>query len=531
MKALVSAATSCSTQIAGARVTLESPAFAFALDVADSLRAVAWENRLTGRTLNLGNGTEVEFDIGLPDQPLVTPKLRVIGMPAAARSSDGEAVFTLVADEPAARVTVTYRWNATEPVLRKFVNIENGGRGTWNRLLNVRLGDYVTGAASLTGGELIPYPPSFRARAHCIGGLQGFPVYAEDAFFLSLAHPAGWTTQEPGRVSLRHYPGAVLKPGERRDCMEAVYGVGAAGEGRAAFVTHLRGRMRRVVRGHDRPYAIFEPFGGRTDGALDDRNRSFNAMFASGSLFEEDEPYLLDMIAKVAEGQRDKVGCFDFFSIDFWVDNRGDIKRADPGRFPNQLERIKAVLRDTGITPGLWIDSTSCGWSVGGNPAARRAIVQDVPPDFCDRDRWQQWRTLAYFCRATEPIRSMYTEGFLHHIRENGVRLLKFDNFASQCSNPAHDHLPGIYGNEATHEAVIECAVIGAADASELIKPKAYAILKDGVAPDAALEKAIISHCASTMAPYKRPRWVVFVDELPKTATGKIQRFQLRKLG
>ena len=83
----------------------------------------------------------------------------------------------------------------------------------------------------------------------------------------------------------------------------------------------------------------------------------------------------------------------------------------------------------------------------------------------------------------------------------------------------------------ASHEAVIECAVIGAADASELIKPKAYAILKDGVAPDAALEKAIISHCASTMAPYKRPRWVVFVDELPKTATGKIQRFQLRKLG
>ncbi len=82
-----------------------------------------------------------------------------------------------------------------------------------------------------------------------------------------------------------------------------------------------------------------------------------------------------------------------------------------------------------------------------------------------------------------------------------------------------------------SHDAVVECAVIGAADGSDLIKPKAYAILKDGVTGDEALEKAIISHCASTMAAYKRPRWVVFVDELPKTATGKIQRFQLRKLG
>jgi hypothetical protein len=52
----------CSTRIDGGRVTLESPAFAFTLDTGDGLRAVAWDNRLTGGTLDLGNGPEVEFD-------------------------------------------------------------------------------------------------------------------------------------------------------------------------------------------------------------------------------------------------------------------------------------------------------------------------------------------------------------------------------------------------------------------------------------------------------------------------------------
>lgn len=432
----------------GGQVTLESPVFAFTLDTADGLRALAWTNRLTGRTLELGHGSEVAFDIGLPGQPVVTPNLRVTGRPTPAQTAAGEAVFTLEADEPPTRVTVTYRWTKDEPVLRKQVSIENRGGATWTRLLNVRLGEYATGAAKLSGGEL-QVAPSFRDRAHGLGGLQGFPVYAEDEFFLSLAHPAGWATQEPGKICLRHYPGAILKAGERRDCMEAVYGVGSQGQGRAAFVAHIRGRMRRVVRGHDRPYAIFEPFGGRTAGPSEPSD-----FFA---LFEENEPYLLDMIAQVAEGQRGATGRFDFTSFEFWVDHKGDIKRADPRRFPNQFERIKAALRETGIAPGLWLDSSFCGWSIGGNPAAKRAIAPEVPADFCDGDAWKQWGTEAYFCRATEPVRSLYTEGFLHHLRENGVRLLKFDNFNSQCSNPAHSHLPGVYGNEATHEAVIEC--------------------------------------------------------------------------
>ncbi len=78
------------------------------------------------------------------------------------------------------------------------------------------------------------------------------------------------------------------------------------------------------------------------------------------------------------------------------------------------------------------------------------------------------------------------------------------------------------------HKAVLECAVVGAADQADLIKPKAYVALRPGHEPSDALAEQLIVFCRQELAEYKRPRWVVFVSELPKTATGKIQRFKLR---
>ena len=80
-----------------------------------------------------------------------------------------------------------------------------------------------------------------------------------------------------------------------------------------------------------------------------------------------------------------------------------------------------------------------------------------------------------------------------------------------------------------SHSAVVECAVVAQTDGSDLIKPKAYVVLMDDAVGSAELEKEIIDYCRKNMAAYKRPRWVEFVDELPKTATGKIQRFLLKQ--
>jgi benzoate-CoA ligase len=76
-----------------------------------------------------------------------------------------------------------------------------------------------------------------------------------------------------------------------------------------------------------------------------------------------------------------------------------------------------------------------------------------------------------------------------------------------------------------THAAVLEAAVIGAADTDELVKPKAFVVLKSG---QEATAEQLQMHVKSLLAPYKYPRWIEFVPELPKTATGKIQRFKLR---
>jgi len=79
------------------------------------------------------------------------------------------------------------------------------------------------------------------------------------------------------------------------------------------------------------------------------------------------------------------------------------------------------------------------------------------------------------------------------------------------------------------HTAVLECAVVGKTDQASLYKPKAFVKLKPGYEPSPALEQELIAYCREKMAEYKRPRWIEFVDELPKTATGKIQRFKLRE--
>ena len=79
-----------------------------------------------------------------------------------------------------------------------------------------------------------------------------------------------------------------------------------------------------------------------------------------------------------------------------------------------------------------------------------------------------------------------------------------------------------------SHEAVLEAAVIGQQDLDELLKPKAFVVLQPGQVPSEALAEALKQHVKQALAPFKYPRWIEFVEELPKTATGKIQRFKLR---
>jgi benzoate-CoA ligase len=79
-----------------------------------------------------------------------------------------------------------------------------------------------------------------------------------------------------------------------------------------------------------------------------------------------------------------------------------------------------------------------------------------------------------------------------------------------------------------SHPAVLEAAVVAHADGDGLIKPKAFVVLKEGIAARPDLAEELQAHVKAQLAPFKYPRWIEFLPELPKTATGKIQRFKLR---
>ena len=79
-----------------------------------------------------------------------------------------------------------------------------------------------------------------------------------------------------------------------------------------------------------------------------------------------------------------------------------------------------------------------------------------------------------------------------------------------------------------THAAVLEAAVVPESDAEGLLKPKAFVVLRAGARTDG-LHEALKEHVKQKIGPWKYPRWIDVVESLPKTATGKIQRFKLRE--
>jgi 2-aminobenzoate-CoA ligase len=81
-----------------------------------------------------------------------------------------------------------------------------------------------------------------------------------------------------------------------------------------------------------------------------------------------------------------------------------------------------------------------------------------------------------------------------------------------------------------THPSVVECGVVGAPDEARGMIVKAYVIPAPGLTPDAKLAAELQEYVKREIAPYKYPRAIEFVTQLPKTETGKLKRFALRQL-
>ena len=80
-----------------------------------------------------------------------------------------------------------------------------------------------------------------------------------------------------------------------------------------------------------------------------------------------------------------------------------------------------------------------------------------------------------------------------------------------------------------SHPAVLECAVVGREDPNGLVKPQAFVVTSEQDRPADELARSILDHAEQKLAEYKRPCWIEFLTSLPRTATGKLQRFKLRR--
>ncbi len=139
----------------------------------------------------------------------------------------------------------------------------------------------------------------------------------------------------------------------------------------------------------------------------------------------------------------------------------------------------------------------------------------------------------AYHNRPDETARTMLSDGWLrtgdsyrqdedgfYHYMGRGDDLIKV---SGQFVSPIE-----VEATLIAHPRVVEAAVVGQADEYGLLKPKAYVVLSDATG-SAAVAAELQAFVKSRIAPHKYPRWIEFTDTLPKTATGKIQRFLLRK--
>ena len=114
----------------------------------------------------------------------------------------------------------------------------------------------------------------------------------------------------------------------------------------------------------------------------------------------------------------------------------------------------------------------------------------------------------------------MDAEGYLHFAARND------DMIVSAGYNIAG---PEVEAALLSHPMVVECAVVGKPDPQRGTIVQAFVVLTEGTPKDASTIKLLQDHVKASIAPYKYPRDVRFIDGLPKTPTGKIQRFKLRE--
>ena len=387
-----------------------------------------FRNKRTDRAFALSESEELVLVLSAGADALAEPVTRVtdfeiLGTPEA---DAHRAVFHL--SSPSTHLEAHLHYLLDGPTRRKWAEITNATSESII-LLDVEL-------------------DCFGLDAPTSGGGQGQPLALEDEAWAAVEYPSGENTAEAGRVKLAHFPGVTLPPGESYTSHVAVVGVAAEGQWLAAFTDHIASKARR----QGKVLSIYTPFGIN------------NQWGPCPTLPDEETLDVLDVLERwQGAGMH-----FDCFTLDTgWVDPASDHTRFRPNAYPNGPGEVIARIEALGMKFGLWFATSWAAESCWGyEPAWTRQEMPTMPylngcPD--------KVHFPGFFCFGVDAYERTIREAVLHHVRENGVRFIKFDGGNYRCDNPEHGHLPGKYSTERMYGSLIEIA-----DAAREIAPDLF---------------------------------------------------------
>ena len=188
--------------------------------------------------------------------------------------------------------------------------------------------------------------------------------------------------------------------------------------------------------------------------------------------------------------------------IHIFVSASGDDIR--PGAIGKAINGYKVTILDTDNQP---MASAEAGRLAVKGPTGCKYLNDDRQRDYVI----DGWNVTGDICKRDE-------DGYIWYVS-------RFDDMIISAGYNIAG--PDVEAALMLHEAVLECAVVGTPDVERGQVVTAYIVLRPGYEESESLQQAMQQHVKSTIAPYKYPRTIVCIDSLPKTQTGKIQRYKL----
>lgn len=400
------------------QMTLSDKQLAWHFDWSDgTLRGTWFDNKLTDHRFVLSDVRELGLNFSSAPDRITDPipiRAGDFEVRDARQIDDQNAVFEL--RPKSFPISVTLHVQLDGATRRKWVDVTNLSDHNL-LLLDVNLDDFATPGATSGGGS-------------------GKPLFIEDEAFAAIEHPAGDNSGQGGRVQLSHYPGARLAPGAAFQSYTALVSVAEKGRARDHFVSYLASKSLRPKKF----LSVYTPFGIN------------NQWGACPTLDDEETLDVLNLLQKFG----DKGVHFDYFTLDTgWVDPASDLTRFRPACYPNGPGEIIDRVQSLGMKFGLWFGTS---WGTQSCWDYAPAYASHSPPGLPWRDGSPLTEGGINFCFASEPYFSIFKNAVLYHVRQNKVRLLKFDGGNYYCDSDAHGHLPGKYSVEPMYRNLIDVA-------------------------------------------------------------------------